>query len=276
MLKKWWLGPVMALVCLAVLVAPVHASTDLGNVKRVFYVKVKKPIFTGQYTKVNGHRGHRLATPKGTVLRVVAVRHEKDHPSQAILTRGLISYRLRQRIDLGTGKYRVKHFNTTYFKPCHLKLPISEYQFQAGRATINHSAYYKPIFNLTMDGYLQYYTSARLKHAHIQTTWLYGKQPTNGSHNPLSTIKPSIAVKINKTVAKGHHFYLYFRQPVSGLKAKKVHVGYRLLINELKDHTKTWHQKNDFYSLMWRDYHVGGQPFYFLWGAQSNDPGYLK
>ncbi len=275
MFKSWALGVAAGVALLLGAATSVQAATDLGTKSQLYYVKVKKPIFTGQYTKVNGHRGHRLLTPKGTVMRIVQRVKAKDgRASEAVLTRGLISYRLQQRVYDPHTTYKVKSFNTNYFEPYKLKLPITEYQFQAGTFTTGTSGYYRPIFNLTMDGYLQYYSRARLKHYHIQTTWLYGRKPSAGNHNPLDKIKPSMAVKLTKTAASGHHFKLYYQQPVGGLAAKKIGHGYRLSINELKDQSKTWRSNNYFYTVNWRNYQVGQRPFYFQWGSETNDPQY--
>lgn len=277
MFKKLGIGVAVGAALLFTLAVPSHAATDLGNTSNLFYVKVKKPIFTGQYKKVNGHKGQRLLTPKGTIMRVVKLKKATSgHPSEVVLTRGLISHKLQQKVyDPRSATYQVKHFNTTYFEPYKLKMPLSEYMFQAGTFSNTKSAYYKPIFNITMDGYLQYYSPARLKHYHIQTTWLYGKQPKNGRKNPIYTIKPTQAVKINQTKTSGKYFNLYYKQPINGLKEKKLHNSYRLTIHELADQSKTWNSGKYAYQMMWRNYKVGNQPFYYLWGSETNDPGYL-
>lgn len=277
MFKKLCIGMITGVALLVGLATPTHASTDLGKTPHLFYVKVKKPIFTGQYKIVKGHH-QRLLTPKGTVLRVVKIKKaENGQRSEAALTWGLISHKLRQKVyDPRSASYGVKQFNTTYFKPYKLKLPISEYMFQAGSFSNTQESYYKPIFNITMDGYLQYFSSSRLKHYHIQTTWLYGKTPANGKQNPIYTIKPSKTVKIAKSTSKDKQFRLYYRQPISGLTEKKTHGYYRLTINELGDKSQTWKSNGHTYAAMWRNYKVGSHPFYYLWGSETDDPQYLK
>ncbi|WP_261911506.1 hypothetical protein [Lentilactobacillus hilgardii] len=94
----------------------IHAATDLGTSYHINWVKVKKPIFVGEYTKVNGHRGHRVLTPKGTVLSALVCRKaKKGKPSRVMLDPELISYRRQQHISW-SSTYQTSHFNTTYFK----------------------------------------------------------------------------------------------------------------------------------------------------------------
>lgn len=274
MIKKGLLVMVASMALGLSLPLSIQAATDLGTSYHINWVKVKKPIFVGEYTKVNGHRGHRVLTPKGTVLSALVCRKaKKGKPSRVMLDPELISYRRQQHISW-SSTYQTSHFNTTYFKLYKLKLPIRTDQLQAGRFTLSNAKDYQPIFNITMDGYLQYYRSSKLKHYHIQSAWEYNQ--VMGDRNPLFTIKPSVSRKIQKFVVKKNNYYLYFHHPVDGLGMKKSHHGYRLTVKNLGKRHKVFYEKSYFYLFKWTDFQVGKQPFYYQWLFGSNDPSYFK
>lgn len=47
-----------------------HAYSDLGANTNIQYVKVKRPLFTGQYTKVNAEKAKRSLPPKEPSLKL--------------------------------------------------------------------------------------------------------------------------------------------------------------------------------------------------------------
>ncbi|EHO53075.1 hypothetical protein [Lentilactobacillus kisonensis] len=242
-----------------------HAYTDLGSNSHIQYVKVKRPLFTGQYTKIHGKKGQPIITPKGTILQVESTTYSGKGPSHALLSRGVISYQKQQRIYQPDNSY-IKHYNTKYFSPYKLRLPVRTLALQAGKGFTNNKAgYYKPIFYITLDGYLQYYTTPRLKHYGAQNSW----QSTKGVpavDNPIWTIKPSVSEKIGTFKSKGNTSYVYYQKPIKGLAAKKVSAKYyRLTIKKGQTQNKIWHYGDEDTRLgIWTNYTVGGNPFYNL------------
>lgn len=252
-----------------------HAYTDLGNNSNIQYVKVKRPIFTGQYTKINGKRGHKIITPKGTILKVEGSVSTGDGPSSAQLTRGLVSYQKQQHIYQVTKgpELNVKQYNTKYFTSYKLKLPIRTLALQAGNGYTNNKAgNYRPIFYITLDGYLQYYTTARLKHYGVLNSWQSTK-PVAAVDNPLWTIKPSASVKLSTFKVKGNTSYVYYKKAIKGLPAKKVSSKYyRLAIKKLGTQNKKWHTGDKAWPrASWTTYNVGGRSFYNLVDISEGD-----
>lgn len=275
MLKKIALSLAFGIILFTSGAIAVNASTDLGNNGNIQYVKVKKPTFTGQYTKVNGKKGQRIITPKGTILKVLGTSSSTNsRRSQAVFSLGQISYVKQQQIYQPKNGVYIRNYNTTYFKPYSLKLPIRGQFLQLGKYANDGSEHYKPIFVVTMDGYLQYYSQSRLKHYQIQNNVSYGKQGNGGAavNNPLFTIKPTQSVKITKFLVKGKYYTFYYRTPVRGLADKKVtKTYYRLKINQLGTIGKTWHSGEDFFSARWTNYSVGGHHFFYLGDVESGD-----
>lgn len=266
-------GAAIAILCSSAIAA--HAYTDLGNDIHIQYVKVKRPIFTGQYTKVNGKKGHKLITPKGTILKLEATGSTKEGPSFGQLTRGLVSYQKQQHIYQVTKgpELNVKQYNTKYFTPYKLKLPIRTLALQAGNGYTNNKAgNYRPIFYITLDGYLQYYTTARLKHYGVLNSWQSTKT-TVVINNPLWTIKPSASVKVNSFKVKGNTSYIYFKKPIKGLAAKKVSAKYyRLAIKKLHSQHQEWRYGDEnWQDVSWITYNVGDHPFYNLVDMSAGD-----
>ncbi|MCH4164899.1 MAG: hypothetical protein LKF37_09010 [Lentilactobacillus diolivorans] len=276
MLKKITLSFAIGIALFTSSTIAANASTDLGNNENIQYVKVKKPTFTGQYTKVNDKKGHRIITPKGTILKVLGTTGSTagSQRSQAVFSLGQISYAKQQRIYQPKNGVYIRNYNTTYFKPYSLKLPMRSQFLQLGQYANNGSEHYKPIFVVTMDGYLQYYSQSRLKHYRIQNNMSYGKQGNGGPavDNPLFKIKPTRSIKVNRFLVKGKHYYLYYRTPVKGLAEKKVSkTNYRLTIRQLTTIGKTWHSGEDFFSARWTNYNVGGHRFFYLGDVESGD-----
>ncbi|GHP14939.1 hypothetical protein YK48G_23640 [Lentilactobacillus fungorum] len=253
-----------------------HAYTSLANNSNIQYVKVKRPLFTGQYTKVNGKKGHKIITPKGTILKVEGVVDTpNNHQASVQLSRGAISYQKQQRIYQATkpSSAYIKPYTTKYFTPYKLRLPVRTQALQAGQGFTNTQAgYYKPIFYITLDGYLQYYTTARLKHYGIQNSWESTKEVA-AVDNPIWTIKPSAAEKISSFKSKGNTSYIYYKQPIKGLPQKKVSArNYRLTIKKGQTRNHTWHYGDEDFRLgIWTPYNVGGQPFYNLVEVSEGD-----
>lgn len=126
---------ISALSFLAV-TSPTQASSNLGDNISITYVKVKRPIFTGQYTKVDGHRGKRILTPKGTILKVLLT-----SGNTAVLSRGLMSYKAQQHLyENKMAFYHTKHYNTKYFAPYRFKLPVRARVMQVGSGYTNQAA----------------------------------------------------------------------------------------------------------------------------------------
>ncbi|WP_223602576.1 hypothetical protein [Lentilactobacillus otakiensis] len=169
------------------------AYSNLGDNINIDYVKLKRPMFTGYYTKINGHKGHRIITPKGTIMQVLSY-----SDNTVGLSYGLISYQKQQHIYKPThpADYNTPHYNTKYFTPYKLKLPVRNLPLQSGREYTNSKTdNYKPIFYITMDGYLQYYSHARLKHYDVKN--IFESKSSAQYENPLWRIKPTANIKVN-------------------------------------------------------------------------------
>lgn len=269
--KKLIVSGILSIGVLLALPASAHAYTNLGENSDIQYVKVKRPLFTGQYTKVNGKKGHKIITPKGTILKVEAT----NGGSWAYFTRGAISYKMQQRIYQvpQTTKTYNKHYTTKYFRPYKLKLPVRTLAFQAGTGFTNSKAgNYKPIFYITLDGYLQYYSTPRLKHYGIQNSW-EATHESRAVDNPIWTIKPTTAVKIYSFKTKGETSYIYYKKPVRGLTEKKVSAKYYCLsITKHQTVSKKWNYGDeDWKQGIWTRYTVGGHQFYYLVEISEGD-----
>lgn len=247
-----------------------HAYSDLGANTNIQYVKVKRPLFTGQYTKVNGRKGQKVITPKGTILKV----EQTNGKSQAYLTRGAISYQKQQRIYQPSQSVPyTKHYTTQYFTPYKLKLPVRTRALQLGKGyTNNKSGDYKPIFYITLDGYIQYYSTPRLKHYKIQNSQESSTQ-TRAIDNPTWTIQPTTTEKVNTFKTKGNTSYVYYKKGIKGLPDKKVSSNYyRLAIKKLNAQNKLTHYGDEDWQLAtWVTYNVGGHHFYDLTEISSGD-----
>lgn len=250
---------ISALSFLAV-TSPTQASSNLGDNISITYVKVKRPIFTGQYTKVDSHRGKRILTPKGTILKVLLT-----SGNTAVLSRGLMSYKAQQHLyENKMASYHTKHYNTKYFAPYRFKLPVRARVMQVGSGYTNQAASnYKPIFYITMDGYLQYYSGARLKHYDIKNS--FESKSGSQDENPLWRIKPTTMVKINHFKTTGNTSYVYYKKPIKGLPDRKVSSRYyRLSIRKIKNQQRTWRNGDSALTAWWTQYNVGGHAFYDL------------
>ncbi|GAA3184838.1 hypothetical protein [Lentilactobacillus kefiri] len=254
---------IAGIIVIGIMVSPrvAKAYTNLGDNLNIDYVQLKRPMFTGYYTKVNGHRGHRVITPKGTIMKVLGM-----SGTTVSLSYDLISYQKMQRMYKPThpASYNTPHYNTKYFRPYKLKLPVRDVPMQSGKGYVySKAAYYKPIFYITMDGYLQYYSNARLKHYDVKNIF----ESKSGSQyaNPLWQIKPTASVKINHFKTVGKTSYVYYKKPVKGLVEKKVSSKYyRLSIKKGVNKTQSWGNEDSAWTVWWTTYTVGGHPFFFI------------
>lgn len=251
----------ITLIWLTVTPKIVRAYSNLGDNINIDYVKLKRPMFTGYYTKVNGHKGHRIIMAKGTIMQVLSY-----SDNTVGLSYGLISYQKQQHIYKPThpADYNTPHYNTKYFTPYKLKLPVRNLPLQNGREYTNSKTdNYKPIFYITMDGYLQYYSHARLKHYDVKN--IFESKSGAQYENPLWRIKPTASVKVNHYKTIGRTSYVYYKKPIKGLGEKKVSsTYYRLAVKRGANKSQTWRSGDEAFTVWWTTYNVGNHPFYFI------------
>ncbi|KRK88809.1 hypothetical protein FD17_GL002279 [Lentilactobacillus sunkii DSM 19904] len=249
------------IIGLTVMPSKVQAYSNLGDNINIDYVKLKRPMFTGYYTKVSGHKGHRIITPKGTIMQVLG-----SSANTVGLSYGLISYQKQQHIYKPThpANYNTPHYNTKHFTPYKLKLPVRGLPLQSGIGYTNSkNDNYKPIFYITMDGYLQYYSNARLKHYDVKN--IFESKSGSQYENPLWRIKPTTSVKVNHFKTIGKTSYVYYKKPIRGLSEKKVSSKYyRLSIRKGINESESWHYGDSTWTVWWTTYTVGDRPFYFI------------
>lgn len=115
-----------------------------------------------------------------------------------------------------------------------------------------------PMFIVTDNGYLQYYSSAKIKSARqLDGNWNFA----------IANVKPTNTRKITKVKRSKNVTYLYYTKPISGLKEYKLKSGlYRLKINHAvgKNKTQKFETGEEMVSLTWANYYVCGKRFYVV------------
>ncbi|GAA3613429.1 hypothetical protein [Secundilactobacillus similis] len=263
----------------------VEASTasSLDQAFKDGYVKTKKAMYTGQYTIVNGKKSKKVITPKGTILQVGGSGADKQSDG---------SYKYTINLDRGDLNHTqaVKYYETgraiTYktseLTPYKLKVPVRTRLLQAGTDfdPLNTKMDYQPIFHLTLNGYLEYYSAARLKHYQIPNTYqltklenLPGGNSTTYTPKYLAQIKPTASEKVSTFKVKGDTTYLYYKKPINGLTEKKVsNRYYRLIIKQTTSmKEKTWISGEDYVTVQWMLYNVGGHSFRYINSYEGGD-----
>ena len=258
----------------ATALTPAHASTKLAsgylNEMTVFnhgYVTTKKAVKTTLYHQVNGKKV-RYTIPKNTTLAVASVGYKESSgklKTSVSIDLTNTSYAFKKSFSqfnashgywLKTSQLPLK---TSIFKLAKTKNQFGGLTFERGTSVNNLSkATNTEMFTVTDNGYLQYYSSAKIKHADmVDGAWnlfISGVKPTN--------TRKITAVKPGKNVT-----YIYYNQPVNGLKEYKVKKGlYRLKINHptgLNGH-KTFGTGDQAIPLSWKSYYVGGQRYYVV------------
>lgn len=251
----------LSLLGLASVTTTAHADS-FKTLSKYSYVKTTRAVYTGQYTLVNGKKGHKIITPKGTILKISgsgASRHSDGSLSYTMgFTRGDLHYNAGKKIYQTSRQIA---FNPNAFKGYKLKMPVRTKLLQSGTGYPGDTAArtYNPIFHVTLDGYIEYYSAARLKHYGV-----YNGSNASFVTDDLNKIKPTTSVKLSTFKVKGNTAYLYYKTPISGLNAKKVSSRYYRLTIKKTTNTieKTWHYSEDFTDVQWVRYSVGGHVFY--------------
>ncbi|KRK98678.1 hypothetical protein FD04_GL000413 [Secundilactobacillus odoratitofui DSM 19909 = JCM 15043] len=280
------LGATFGLLGLASVNTTAHAAS-IAAIEKADYVKTTRAMYTGQYTYVNGKKGHKIITPKGTILRTDGVGSERTSSGSIKysinLSRGDLHYNSEKGI-YETGK--PISFKASDYKVYKLKMGVRTHLLQSGTGFTNDSTNdYKPMFHVTLDGYVEYYSAARLKHYKIQdpdqSTNLFDlPNGSNTSYAPafINRIKPTASVKVSTFKIKGNTAYLYYKKPIYGLTEKKVSSRYyRLTIKQTAAKiSKTWTQKfasgdADYTTASWARYSVGGHNYYDILSVERGD-----
>ena len=262
-----------------------HADS-LKTLEHATYVKTTRAMYTGQSTLVNGKRGHKIITPRGTILKVSGFWQNSTSGTptySASLSRGDLHYATRSKIYPANQTITFK--KTSDFKAYTLKMPGRARLLQSGNGYTNTAtSHYKPIFHVTLDGYVEYYSTARLKHYSIYDANQLGKAYSlpNGNQSTytpdvLAYIKPTTTVKVATFKVTGNTAYLYYKRPINGLTEKQVSSRYyRLTIQKTNSHllNQTWHPTTDDGNLVnawWNRYTVGGHHYFDLVEVEAVD-----
>lgn len=275
-------GTVLGLLGLAS--GQLTANADSFNtISRSDYVKTTRAMYTGQYYWNNGKRGSKIITPKGTILRNDGVGEDRTSTGSfkysINLSRGDLHHDAEKHID-ETG--RPIAFKSSDFKAYHPKMSVRTRVLQSGTGyTHDATNRYKPMFHITLDGYLEYYNSALLKKYQIYDPNEMNelRDLPNGSNTAftpyyLNLIKPTASRKVSTYRIKGNSTYLYYSKPIYGLTEKKVSShSYRLTITKQgPTFSKTWHNTDeDFTVAQWDRYTVGGHNFYDIISVENGD-----
>ncbi|MGF7437085.1 hypothetical protein [Lentilactobacillus senioris] len=251
-----------------------HASVKLANgylnETTVFnhgYVTTKKTIKTNLYRNLNGKKV-RYTIPKGSTLSVATVGYTENHgqiKTNISLNLSNTSYTFKKTFSdfnahhgywLKTDSMALKKDT---FKLANTQNKLGGLTFEAGTGVKNlTSKTATPMFTVTDNGYLQYYSSAKIKHA---------KQLDGGWNFAIANVKPTNTRKIIKVRRAKNVTYLYYAKPINGLKEYKIKSGlYRLKINHMigQNRTQKFETGEEVISLTWANYYVGGKRFYVV------------
>jgi hypothetical protein len=278
------LATTFGLLGLASVATTAHADS-FKTLSKYSYVKTTRAMYTGQHTYINGKKGRKLITPKGTILKITgtgASRNSDDTLKYTIgLSRGDLHYNVEKNIAEASGQIA---FKASDFKGYKLKMPVRTKLLQSGTGYFGDSDTvhrYKPLFHVTLDGYVEYYSTARLKHYGIyngiEMSKLYdlpngGNTSYTGAY--INRIKPTASVKLSTFKVKGNTTYLYYKTPINGLTEKKVSSRYyRLTIKKTTDTlTQSWqYGDEDFTNAWWARYSVGGHHYFDLIELERGD-----
>lgn len=232
------------------------------------FVTTKKSIKTDLYRKINGKKV-RYTIPKGATVGVATTGYTESNgklKTTVSLNLSNQSYKFRKSFTTFNKKhgYWIKTDNialkSSTFKLAKstAKNKYSDLVFERGSA-FNYPNRKKAtgLFNITDDGYVQYYDSQAVKKS--------GYEDGLWNQN-IYQLKPTATQKISKIRRDGHVTYFYYNHPINGLKEYKVGKStYRLKINlQNHDGNKTWVTKNDLINANWQNYHVGGKSYYVI------------
>lgn len=238
---------------------PVQASSKYVSIPIGEYVRTKKAMYVG-ITQKHGKAYKPLLIKKGALLQVYD-EIETSHQVKASFSLGAVHYN-KMRNTRPSAKENIP-LTKTNFRKVALKAPIRTITLRQGTGFIvgkdGHSA--APLFYLTLDNYIQYYSKARVDHY----------DPFSNNWYILSGIKgdmykPTASSKITKTTVNGNTTTVQYHPAIKGIPGKKIgHHKYQIKIKDLKKHDM-YHDlsgSDDIYWYGgWNNYTVNGKPYY--------------
>lgn len=251
-----------------------HASVKLAsgylNETTVFnhgYVTTKKAIKTNLYRNVNGQKV-RYTIPKNSTMSVATVGYTENNgqlKTNISLNLSNTNYTFKKTFTDFNSKhgYWLKTNSVALkkdtFKLANTQNKLGGLTFEAGtgvKSLMTNTT--TPMFIVTDNGYLQYYSSAKIKNAN---------QLDGGWNFAIANVKPTNTRKIIKVKRSQNVNYLYYTKPINGLKEYKVKNGlYRLKINQIsgQNRIQKFETGEEVISLTWAKYYVGGNRFYVV------------
>ncbi|EHL98335.1 hypothetical protein HMPREF9103_01657 [Lentilactobacillus parafarraginis F0439] len=254
---------------------PIHASTP--GLKRVSTNHMAKIANKNDYYRVNQntkagpYKGQKVTLPKGTVLSMTTgYDSASPAPNGKVLIANYdnsvdLSYALKKKLGV---KHPSKRFQIwlPYYPKRYTKIKRPTYTLPYGQNVLFSggltafkslaSAGYQHghpfnsnALKITSDGYLEFYKYAGTTLAGFDGRWRYTQKPTS-------------YVKISHTLNKGATKYLYFQQPLKGVKT--VHLRnqkyrYRLAI---KNRHTPYVYGNNAFAMYASIYSAGGHRYF--------------
>lgn len=236
----------------------------------VQYVRLKKTMYVGIYQK-SGNTYKKLLKHKGALLELAGTATGKAKDKQghlivrASFTSGAVHYQRLKQLKYA-AKVDVTPFTKANFTPVKLKAPVRSLLFQAGRgftAATNYSFTSPAAFYLTLDNYLQAYSSAAMAR----------NAPDGGLYSLDTQLwRPTASVKVDRVTVQGKTTKIDYRRPLKGVPNRKLAKGhYRLtIVHDPTNHYQNFFPVDDTYDsyASWTTYQVNGRP-YFVGEAEN-------
>ncbi|KRM44382.1 hypothetical protein FEZ41_13455 [Lentilactobacillus parafarraginis] len=251
---------------------PVNAAV---TIKKITPSQMAKIANSNDYyrvnksTKVGPYKSQKVTLPKGTILSMTAGTDSASRaPGGKVLVANYdnnvdLSYALKKRLGVKHPSKRFQIWAPAYpgrftkVKRPAYTLPYGQNVLYSGGLTafknlVTAGYHHGHPFNsnalkITSDGYLEFYKYAGTTLAGFDGRWRYTQKPTS-------------YVKISHTLNKGATKYLYFQQPLKGVKTVHLHhqkYRYRLAIKNR--HTPYIDGNNQFSASI---YSAGGHRYF--------------
>lgn len=234
---------------------------------KTYYVVTKKSLSTNLYRNVNGQK-IRYIIPRGKKMLIYSTNDYRNNNHQIVTIASLnldhYSYKFKssftnfkknEPLEGPRFKFKSNLFKINALKP----VLVGENWERGVYSPFNHTAH--PVFNLTADGYIQFYNTADVKKADMDASTVF-----------FNCFKPTTYRKIIKAKTIKNVTYVYYAKPITGLAEHKIQKGlYRLKINtqEIKSHN--WASNENFYNAIWQPAYVGGKQYFNVIDEMGGD-----
>lgn len=220
------------------------------------YVRAKRNVYVGISQK-HGRTYRPLLKKKGSLLFVMSsTQNQGSSVVKASFTSGAVHYnRLKKLAFTMTDSVPLTKAN---FKKVSLKAPIRGTVLRQGNGfkEDRHGGFASPMFYLTLDNYIQYYSRAAM------SKYDSGGEMQVKFGNGMEVYKPTASAKMTKTTVKGNTTTVRYNKYIKGLPGKKVgkHT-YQIKIKNLKT-TGSRYFGDDYWGGSWDNYTVNSKPYF--------------